>query len=96
MPPAPALLAVGDQVLRRGVPAERLRVVLDGSRGARGVRTARLVPPLANAKAGSPMESVLRWLIHEAGLPQPVLQHVVTESAGGKGVKSTWPGRNTA
>jgi very-short-patch-repair endonuclease len=28
------------------------------------------------------MESVLRWLIHEAGLPAPILQHVVRDGAG--------------
>ena len=28
------------------------------------------------------MESVLRWLIHEAGLPAPVLQHVVQDGNG--------------
>ena len=28
------------------------------------------------------MESVLRWLIHEAGLPRPVLQHSVRDAAG--------------
>ena len=28
------------------------------------------------------MESVLRWLIHEAGLPAPVLQHVVRDGDG--------------
>ncbi len=28
------------------------------------------------------MESVLRWLIHEAGLPRPVLQHVIRDAAG--------------
>jgi hypothetical protein len=37
---------------------------------------------LADARSGSPMESVLRWLVHEAGLPRPVLQHVVTTGAG--------------
>jgi len=28
------------------------------------------------------MESVLRWLLHEAGLPAPELQHVVRDDAG--------------
>ena len=28
------------------------------------------------------MESVLRWLIHEAGLPRPVLQYVIRDSLG--------------
>ena len=29
------------------------------------------------------MESVLRWLLHEAGLPAPELQYVVLDDAGG-------------
>src|SRR3712207_7767839 len=29
------------------------------------------------------MESVLRWLLHEAGLPAPELQYVVRDDAGG-------------
>jgi very-short-patch-repair endonuclease len=28
------------------------------------------------------MESVVRWLVHEAGLPAPVLQHAVRDAAG--------------
>ena len=28
------------------------------------------------------MESVLRWLIHEAGLPRPVLQYVIRDGLG--------------
>jgi hypothetical protein len=43
----------------------------------RGIRTARRVLAIGNPLAGSPMESVLRWMIHEAGLPAPVLQHPV-------------------
>jgi hypothetical protein len=57
------------------------------------VRTARAVLSVADALPGSPMESVLRWIIHEAGLPTPVLQHVVR---GGRGellgrVDMAWP-----
>jgi very-short-patch-repair endonuclease len=33
------------------------------------------------------MESVLRWLLHEAGLPAPVLQHTVRNEQG------AWLGR---
>jgi hypothetical protein len=82
LPPA-ALLAVTDQVVRRTGP-EVLAKALGGAGGVRGVQKGRLVLPLANPKAGSPMESVLRWLIHEAGLPVPVLQHVVTDGAAGR------------
>ena len=28
------------------------------------------------------MESVLRWLIHEAGLPRPALQHSIVDGSG--------------
>jgi hypothetical protein len=76
VPPA-ALLAVTDQMLARRYPPEAFRRLLDGGRGVRGIRTARQVVAVGNPLAGSPMESVLRWLIHEAGLPAPALQHVV-------------------
>jgi very-short-patch-repair endonuclease len=39
------------------------------------------------------MESVLRWLLHDAGLPPPVLQHKVFDPAGrylGRG-DLVWP-----
>ena len=61
--------------------------------GATGRADGRRVLPLADARAGSPMESVLRWLLHEAGLPGPVLQHVVADGAAGKvgKVDLAWP-----
>lgn len=76
LPPA-ALLAVTDQMLARRYPPGAFQRVLDDARGVRGVRTAREVLALADPLAGSPMESVLRWPVHEAGLPAPVLRHVV-------------------
>ena len=63
--------------------------------GGGGVRTAREVLPVADRLAGSPMESVLRWMVHEAGLPAPVLQHVVRGMRGealGR-VDLAWPER---
>ncbi|MGY1680325.1 endonuclease domain-containing protein [Geodermatophilus sp. SYSU D01176] len=91
--PAAALLAVTDQMLARRYPSEAFQRVLDTARGLRGVRTARAVLSVADALAGSPMESVARWIVHEAGLPAPVLQHVVR---GGRGeflgrVDMAWP-----
>ncbi|TFV79219.1 DUF559 domain-containing protein [Blastococcus sp. CT_GayMR19] len=80
--PAGALLAVTDQMLARRYPAEAFRRLVDGGRGVRGIRTARRVLAVADPLAGSPMESVLRWLIHEAGLPTPVLQHTVRGPRG--------------
>jgi hypothetical protein len=80
--PAGALLALTDQMLAWGFPADAFPRILDRSRGRRGVARARSVLPCADTLAGSPMESVLRWLIHEAGLPRPVLQHVIRDAAG--------------
>jgi very-short-patch-repair endonuclease len=41
------------------------------------------------------MESVVRWLIHEAGLPAPVLQYVITDARGRfvAQVDFAWPER---
>ena len=80
--PAAALLAVTDQMLAKGFPQDEFPRILARSRGRRGISTAREVVTVADAQAGSPMESVLRWLIHEAGLPRPVLQHVIRDVQG--------------
>ena len=91
LPPA-ALLAVTDQVLGRWCSHSDLeRQLADRPRG-RGCARARAVLPVSDARAGSPMESVLRWLVLEAGLPAPDLQHVVTDAAGFVGrVDMAWP-----
>ena len=41
------------------------------------------------------MESVLRWLLHEAGLPAPELQYVVRDAAGSSLGRAdlAWPDR---
>ncbi|MBN1091931.1 DUF559 domain-containing protein [Blastococcus sp. TML/M2B] len=91
VPPA-SLLAVTDQMLARGFPEDEFPAIVARSAGRRGVATARQVLPCADRLAGSPMESVLRWLLHVAGLPRPVLQHVVR--AGGRFlgmVDLAWP-----
>jgi hypothetical protein len=80
--PPPALLAATDQMLARGFPHDELPRILARSPGRRGVVVARIVASCADALAGSPMESVLRWLILEAGLPRPVLQHVLRDAQG--------------
>ena len=92
--PQAALLAVTDQMLARGFSEDEFPAMLRRSAGRRGVVAARRVVACADGLAGSPMESVLRWLIHEAGLPRPVLQHVV--QAGGRfagQVDLAWPDR---
>lgn len=81
IPPA-ALLALADQMLARRYPPQEFTRLLAEAGPARGVRAARRVAAVADPLAGSPMESVLRWLILEAALPRPVLQHRVRDTGG--------------
>jgi hypothetical protein len=81
--PPPALLAVTDQMLQSWCTGDDLARQLERRPHGRGSARARLVLPHGNPLAESPMESVLRWLLHTAGLPAPTLQHVV-RSAGGR------------
>jgi very-short-patch-repair endonuclease len=70
-----ALLAVTDQLLARRCTGDDLQEALDRRPKGRGSARARIVLPLGDRRAESPMESVFRWLMHQAGLPAPVLQH---------------------
>jgi uncharacterized protein DUF559 len=78
-----ALLAVTDQLLARWCGRPDLGTQLDRRPIGRGSARARAVLPVADPRAESPMESVLRWILHEAGLPAPELQYVVRDGAGG-------------
>jgi very-short-patch-repair endonuclease len=78
-----ALLAVTDQLLARWCGRPDLGRQLTRRPAGRGSARARTVLPVADPRAESPMESVLRWLLHEAGLPAPELQYVVRDDAGG-------------
>ena len=80
--PEGALLAVTDQLLARWCSRADLERQLAGRPTGRGCARARAVLPVADPAAESPMESVLRWLVHAAGLPAPVLQYVVRDDAG--------------
>lgn len=78
----PALLAVTDQlldVLGRPVDLER---ALSRSPSGRGAARCRRVLAVADPKVDSPMESVLRWVLHEAGLPRPTLQYQAVDDRG--------------
>ena len=70
----PALLAVTDQLLGFWCTSGDLARQLDRRPTGRGSARARRVLPLGDPKAESPMESVLRWLLHAAGVPAPELQ----------------------
>jgi very-short-patch-repair endonuclease len=81
LPPGP-LLAVTDQLLVGRTDVAALQAMLERHPTGRGSARARLVLPQASPWSESPMESVLRWILHEAGLPSPELQHVVRDASG--------------
>jgi hypothetical protein len=77
-----ALLAVTDQlldVLCR--PADLERALARRPTGPGSLRGRRVVA-VADPNVDSPMESVLRWLLHEAGLPRPTLQFRAVDGRG--------------
>jgi very-short-patch-repair endonuclease len=78
----PALLAATDQILDRLASRADLQGALRRRPSGRGCARARRVLPVADPRAESPMESVLRWLLIEAELPSPELQFVVRDAAG--------------
>lgn len=76
------LLAITDQLLRVHCSAADLARQLARRPSGRGAARARDVLPVADPRSESPMESVLRWLIHAAGLTAPELQFVVRSDGG--------------
>jgi hypothetical protein len=90
LPPA-ALLAVTDQVLASWCTPAELEQQLALRPAGRGSARARDVLPVADPRAESPMESVLRWLLHAVGVPAPVLQHPVRTPGGEFRADLAWP-----
>ncbi|MBM7806235.1 very-short-patch-repair endonuclease [Geodermatophilus bullaregiensis] len=90
-----ALLAVTDQLLARWCGRVELERQLARRPTGRGSARARAVLPVADPRAESPMESVLRWLLHEARLPAPQLQYVVRDAHGRTAARAdlAWPER---
>lgn len=63
-----------DAILRAGVDPDSLVEEVGRFRGFRGVRQLRALAPLADPRAGSVAESMLRLRWLDAGLPPPQLQ----------------------
>ena len=80
--PAAALLAVTDQLVDGYSSRADMEAALAARPSGRGAARARAVLPIADSLADSPMESVLRWLLHEARLPRPSLQHPIRDATG--------------
>lgn len=82
--PAGALMAA-DAARREGlVTTADIDGVLGRMTGWPGVRHARAALALASPLAESPLESLTRWVVHLAGLPQPELQVEITDPVSGR------------
>ncbi len=69
----PWLLAIGDAFAQLGhFTTPELIAAAAGAPPRRGVRNARRIAPLVRVGSESPMESLLRFAIIEANLPEPV------------------------
>ncbi|MFV2087127.1 endonuclease domain-containing protein [Micromonospora sp. LOL_021] len=77
LPRADALAALDAMLHRHLLSREVLARYLDTRAGARGVAQLRELVALAEPLAESPMESRLRLLLHDAGLPRPTPQYEV-------------------
>jgi len=87
-----ALLAATDQVLADLCTLPDLERQLARRPTGRGAARARAVLPVADARSESPMESVLRWLLHQARVPPPVVQHEIRDAGGFVArVDMAWP-----
>jgi very-short-patch-repair endonuclease len=77
-----ALVALDALAHRRVVKLPALRRLVDERAGWPGVRRLRDLLPLIEPLTESPMETRLRLLLHDAGLPRPVVQHEVRDTLG--------------
>lgn len=69
---------------------DELRDIIGRHRGMRGVRTAREAVELVRVGSDSATETRMRLALVDAGLPEPVLNHVLLD---GRGCPLLWPGR---
>lgn len=90
-PPGAGIVAA-DAALTAGLcTRDDLIAGLDVCRGLRGVALARRAVALCRIGAESPMETRLRLLLVDAGLPEPTLQHPVVTGLGQLRLDLSWP-----
>jgi hypothetical protein len=79
----PRALATLDAAIRRGTCRRRdLTLAASRQAGRRGIVTVRELIGLARPEAESPMESEARLVMHDGGLPQPLLQYEIIDRDG--------------
>lgn len=78
----PAAVAVADSALRAGLDREAALDAVARWKPRPGGRRARIALKFANRLSESAGESRSRWLMHELGLPAPILQHEFTNEDG--------------
>lgn len=86
-------LVIADSALHGGLDVRRLVDRLGRLTGHRGVRRARTVLALTDARAESPGETLLRFVVAQAGLPQPELQIEVDSAIGTFRIDLGWSQR---
>ncbi|CAM3806381.1 hypothetical protein [Isoptericola cucumis] len=89
--PGVQALVVADSALRAGADLAVVREVLAEASGRPGVRQARRVVELADVRAESPGESVVRWYLDEAGIDAPRLAVEVQTWRGQAWIDLGWP-----
>ncbi|ANC31101.1 hypothetical protein [Isoptericola dokdonensis] len=95
VPPGQALV-VADSAVRGGADVELIADILDESAGKRGVVRARTVLDLVDPRSESPGESVLRWTLHDEGLPRPEVGLAVDTRLGTFWLDLAWPEQRVA
>lgn len=92
-PPAEGVVVADAAVFAHACTRADLVAGLASCRGRTGVALARRAVTLCRAGAESPMETRLRLLLVEGGLPEPTLQHPVHTSLGWLRLDLSWPDR---
>ena len=80
LPLVEGVVAADAMLHRRLIQMPDLLAYIRASPGSRGVRQARKVAELADARSESPMESRLRMIIVRAGLPRPEVQEPLLDA----------------
>jgi Protein of unknown function (DUF559) len=79
LPRAVAVVHLDALSAATGITAAEVTQLIDGHKGARGVRQCQAALSLFDGGAQSPKESWLRLVLVDAGLPRPVTQIRVTD-----------------